>query len=157
MAKVGNQVAQRREQLLEKGMRHQQLDSVLAEFKEQQIKAAKDTKAAHAKAKQQGSTGEDDGAIAIASLAVAGEAREVAAGSAVAREAREVAAGSAIAREAEQYAVWYKDADIEDDGFGPPCPEPNRLGGASWAPTCRSYIGEQSQHEEAEYPVCFCP
>jgi len=23
--------------------------------------------------------------------------------------------------------VWYADADIEDDGFGPPCPEPKGL------------------------------
>jgi hypothetical protein len=52
---VDNQ--QRRAQLLEKGMPHQQLDSVLAEFREQQIKAAKDTKAAHAMAKKEGSIG----------------------------------------------------------------------------------------------------
>ena len=77
-------MAQRREQLLEKLMPHQQFDSVLAEFREQQIKAAKDTKAARAMANKQGSTGEDDEAIAIASLAVSGDAGEVAAGSAVA-------------------------------------------------------------------------
>ena len=54
---VDNQVPKtkrRRDQLLEKGMPHQQLDSVLAEIKEQQTKAAKDTKAANAMAKQQG-------------------------------------------------------------------------------------------------------
>ena len=109
-------MAQKFNQLLEKGMPHQHLDSVLAECREQHIKAAKGTKAANAMAKQQCSVGEDEEAIAIASLAVAREARaiaagsavaseatEVAAGSATARDAKEVAAGSAVAREAEQY------------------------------------------------------
>ena len=113
---------------------------MLAEFRAQHIKAAKDTKAAHAMAKKQGSVGEHGEAVAIASLACAGEAGGVAAGSAVASEAGEVDAGSAVAeeagevaavsavaREAEQYAVWYKYADIEDDGVGPPCPEPKGL------------------------------
>ena len=79
--------------------------------------------------------GEDEEAVAIASLAVAGDAGEVAADSAVAGEAREVPARSAVAGLAEQYVVWYEDADIEDDGFGPPCPEPKRLGRATWTPT----------------------
>ncbi len=56
---MDKQVAQRRAQLLEKGMPCQQLDSVMVEFREQQTKAAKDTKAAIAMAKQQGSVGED--------------------------------------------------------------------------------------------------
>ena len=57
----------------------------------------------------------------IAPLAVAGEARGVAAGSAVAKEAWEVATGSAVAREAEQDVVRYKNADSGDvnDGSGP--------------------------------------
>jgi hypothetical protein len=42
---------------LENGMPHQQLDSVLAEFREQHIKTANGTKVAHAMAKQQGSVG----------------------------------------------------------------------------------------------------
>jgi hypothetical protein len=91
---VENQVPQRREQLLEKGMPHQQLYSVLADFEEQPVKAAKGTKAANAMANKQGSVEEDEEAMAIASLAVAGEAGEV-------------AAGSAVAGEAEQYVVWY--------------------------------------------------
>ena len=61
----------RREQLLETGMPHQQLDSVLAEFREQQIKAAKGTQAANSMAKKQGSVGQHAEAVAIASLAVA--------------------------------------------------------------------------------------
>ena len=68
--RVDNQVAQRREQLL-------------------QIKAAKDTKAAHAMANESGSVGEEEEAVAIAPLAVARGAREVAAGSAVAMEAEQ--------------------------------------------------------------------
>ena len=112
---VDNQVAQRRNQFLEKGMPHQQLDSVMAEFREQHIKAAKDTNAANTMAKKQGSVGEDEEAIATASLAIA-------------MEEGEVAAGSAVAREAEQYVVWYADAGVsEDDGFGPPCPEAKGL------------------------------
>ena len=52
-------------------MPHQQLDSVLAEFREQHAKATKGTKAAKAMAKTQGSLEEDDEASAFASLAVA--------------------------------------------------------------------------------------
>ena len=81
-------------------MPHQQLDSVMAEFSKQHIKAAKGTKVANAMAKKQGSVGEDDEAVATASLAVAGEAGEVVAGSAVAGDAGEVVAGSAVACEA---------------------------------------------------------
>ena len=70
--------AKRRDQLLEKGMPHQQLDSVLAEFREQQMNVM---------AKKQGSVGEDEEAVPIVVLAVAREAGAIAAGSAVAREA----------------------------------------------------------------------
>ena len=57
----------------------------MAEFREQHIKAAKDTKVAHAMAKKQGSVGEDhDEAVAIVFFAAAGEAGPVAAGSAAA-------------------------------------------------------------------------
>ena len=99
-------------------------------FREQHVKAAKHIKVANAIAKKQGSVGEDAEAVAIAPLAVAGEAGEVVAGSAVAGEAGAVAAGSAVAEEAEQYVVWYEDAGVsEDDGFGPPCPEPKGLAG----------------------------
>ena len=109
-------------------MPHQQLDSVLADFREQHIKAAQITKAAHAMAKKQGSVGEDEEAVAIASLAVAGEAGEIVAGSAVAGQAGDVVAGFAVAVEAEQYVVWYADAGVsEDDGVGPPCREPKGL------------------------------
>ena len=101
---------------------------------------------------KQGSVGDDEEAVAIA---VAGEAGAVAAGSAVAGEAREVAAGSAVAGEAEPYVVWQNDADIEDDGFCPPCPEPKGLAEPIWTPACRSYIGEQSQPPTAEDPICF--
>ena len=124
---VEKQVAQKRDQLLEKGMPHQQLDGVLAEYREQQIKAAKETKAENAMTKKQGSVGKDEGAVPIAPLAVAGEAGEVAAGSAVAGEAGGVPADSMVAREAEQDVVRSVDADIEDDGVGPTCPEPNGL------------------------------
>ena len=51
---VENQVAQRREKLQDEGMPQEQLDNVLAEFREQQIKAAKDTKAANSMAKKTG-------------------------------------------------------------------------------------------------------
>ena len=81
-------MAQRREQLLQSGMPHQQLDSVVAEFREQHIKAAKDTKVANAMAEKQGSVGEDEYAVAIAVLAVASQAGAVAAGSEDAGEAR---------------------------------------------------------------------
>ena len=54
---VDNQVAQRREQLLVEGMPQEQLENVLAEFREQQIKATKDTNVANSKAKKQGSVG----------------------------------------------------------------------------------------------------
>ena len=108
---VENQVAQRREQLLE-GMPQEQLENVLAEFWEEQIKAAKDTKAVKSMAKKQASVGEDEEAVAIAGLAVAGEAGEV-------------AAGSAAAGEAEQDVVGSEDAPVrDDDGCGPPLMEP---------------------------------
>ena len=98
---VDKQVAhKRREQLLEKGMPHQQLDSALAEFREQHIKAARGTKVANAMAKKHGSVGEDKEAVATASLAGAEEAGEFAAGAAVEGEAGEVVAGSAAAGEA---------------------------------------------------------
>ena len=42
---VENQVAQRREQLIQNGMPPEQLENVLAEFRKQEIKAAKDAKA----------------------------------------------------------------------------------------------------------------
>ena len=121
-------MAQRREQLIQEGMPPEQLENVLAEFRKQEIKAAKDTKAVNSIAKKQGSesVGGDE-AVAIAGLAagsaVAGEAGEVAAGSAVA-EAGEVPAGSAVAGEAEQDVFWLKDAPVpeEDDGFGPALP-----------------------------------
>ena len=58
-------MAQRREQLLENGMPHQQLDSVLAEFREQPIKAANDTNTVSAMANKHGSVGEDGEAVAI--------------------------------------------------------------------------------------------
>ena len=105
-------MAQRREQFLEEGMPQEQLENVLAEFSEQQIKAAKNTKAANSMAKKQGSVGEDEEAVAIAGLAAA-------------EEAGEVAAGSAVAGEAEQDVVRSEDAPaLEDDGFGPPPQEP---------------------------------
>ena len=69
-------MAQKREQLIQEGMPPEQLENVLAEFREQQIKAAKGTKAAKSMAKQQGSVGEDDTneeAVAIVGLAVAEE------------------------------------------------------------------------------------
>ena len=98
-------------------------------------------------AKKQGSVGEDKEAVAIAYLAVAEEAGEVAAGSAVAGEAGavvagsavageagEVVAGSAVARQAKPYVLWYADASVsEDDGFGPR-PEPNGLAEPLGAP-----------------------
>ena len=108
-------MAQRREQLKDEGMPQEQLENVLAEFREQQIKAAKDTKAVNSMAKTQGSVGEDEEAVAIVGLAVAGEAGEV-------------AAGSAVAGEAEQDVVGSEDAPVlEDDGFGPPPKEPKGL------------------------------
>ena len=58
--RAGHQVAQKRAQLKEEGMPQEQLGNVLADFREQQIKATKDTKAANSKAKKQGSVGEDD-------------------------------------------------------------------------------------------------
>jgi len=131
---VGNQVAQSREQLLEKGLPHQHLDSVLAEFRAQQIKAAKGTKVANAMAKKQGSVGEDEEAVAMVSFAVAGEVGEVGAGSAVEGEAGEVVAGSAVAGEAEQDDVWDKYADIEYDGVGPPSLEPKGLAAPLFGP-----------------------
>ena len=83
----------KRDQFLRYGAQHpEQLDSVLAEFKEQHIKAAKGTKVANAMAKKQGSVGQDEEAVAIA-----WGAGEVVAGTAVAGEAGEVAAGSAVA------------------------------------------------------------
>ena len=87
-------MAQRREQLLEKGMPHQQLDSLLAELREQQIKAAKGTKAANAMAKKQGLVGEDKEAVAIASLAAAEPAATSPAALATAREAIAIASSS---------------------------------------------------------------
>ena len=117
---VENQVAQRREQLIQEGMPPEQLENVLAEFRKQEIKAAKDTKAVNSIAKKQGSesVGGDE-AVAIAGLAagsaVAGEAGEVAASSAVA-EAGEVPAGSAVAGEAEQDVFWLKYAPVPEKG-----------------------------------------
>jgi len=120
----------------------EQLENVLAEFRKQEIKAAKDTKAVNSIAKKQGpeSVGGDE-AVAIVGLAagsaVAGEAGEVAAGSAVA-EAGEVPAGSAVAGEAEQDVFWLKDAPVpeEDDGFGPALPPRlNRAYSAKSTPT----------------------
>ena len=96
-------MAQRREQLIQEGMPPEQLENVLAEFRKQEIKAAKDTKAVNSIAKKQGSesVGRDE-AVAIAGIA----------------------AGSAVAREPEQYVFWLKDAPVpeEDDGFGPALP-----------------------------------
>ena len=111
---VGNQVAQIREQLLEKGMPHQQLNSV-GRVQGTTYQGRQGHQGCECHGQYIGSIGEDKGAIAIAALASA-------------REAEEVAAGSAVAKEAEQYAVWYEDAGVsEDDGFGPPCPEPKGL------------------------------
>ena len=92
-------------------MPQEQLQNVLAEFREQHIKAAKDTKVVNSIAKQQGSVGEDDTteeAVAIVGLAFA-------------EETAGVAAGSAVAGEAEQDVVGSEDAPaLEDDGVGPP-------------------------------------
>ena len=63
-------------------------------------------------AKKQGSVGEDEEAVAIASLTVAGEAGEVVAGSADAGEAGGVAASPAVAGEAELYVLLNKDVYI---------------------------------------------
>ena len=93
-------MAQRREQVLAKRTQHQQLDSMLAEFREQHIKAAKGTKVAHAIVKKQSSVGEDYEAVPIVPIAVAGVAVDVAASSAVAGDAGEVVASSAVAGEA---------------------------------------------------------
>ena len=60
------------------------------------IKAAKDTKASHSMDKEQGSAGEDEEAVALAGLAVAGVGGEVAAGSAVAGEADQYVLGFQI-------------------------------------------------------------
>ena len=126
-------MAQRRDKVLGNGMPHQQLDSVLAEFREQQIKAAKDTKVAHAMAKKQGSVEEDEAAV---SIAVAGEAGEVVAGSAVAGEAGDVVAGYAVAGEAEHYVCLVRKSRCKRvRRLWSTLSGAQMLGRASWAPT----------------------
>ena len=128
-------------------MPQEQLENVLAEVREQHMKAAKDTKAANSMAKKQGSVGEDDAneeAVAIAGLAVA-EATGA------------VAAGSAVAGEAEHYVAWYEDAGVSEDG-------------GFWIHLVRSPMAWRSlldphlkilhrravPAQEAEDPVCCC-
>ena len=67
-------MAQRREQLIQEGMPPEQLENVLAEFRKQEIKAAKDTKAVNSIAKKQGSESVGgDKAIAIAGKKMVGK------------------------------------------------------------------------------------